>query len=877
MPEDLSSLIAELEGVRITDRVKSLRDAYFDAVPEVCPERPFLLTKFHTGQHLLRADRITGLDKARAYRHVLRERTARIWDFSYRDRDGVKRPVEGRSLLAGSTTSRFKGVILYPELMALALWPELRSLPHRPANPYHIDPETRRTLNEEVFPAWMDASILERARVLPVPEGQAEPRFELLQYLVFYLASKPNCISHTIPDFRRAVSEGLRAVIDDARARRQQAADDEAQDFYQSVVEGLEGIIAYSRKLGDAAARQARGEPDAKLRAELEALAEIHRRVPEHPARSFREGLTTVWICWIACHLENANVGLSLGRLDQLLVDLYRRDREAGRLSVAEAVELTCCLWLKIGDHVPTVPQAGEQLFGGTGSNQAITIGGVDRQGRDAVNELTHVMLRATELMQLRDPNLNARFHPEVNERSYLERLCLANLRTGATPALHNDRAAIAALQAKGDAMEDARDYGVVGCVEPCSNGRHFGHSGALLVNLPSVLELTLFNGCHRHTGLDQRISLESGDPREMTSFEDFRKAFLKQARWMAEQTVAVNNALGRAHQRYQPSPLLSALFEGPLDDGRDVIHGGAKGNSSGVAVIGLADVADSLTAIRKVVFAEDPAERVDFATLLEAVRSDFRGDPDLEALRQRLRNNARTPPFGISDPAADGQARWIAEQLDEIWGTHENYRGGRYRVGYWTMTNHAGFGKLMGALPSGRRAGESFSSGITPESGRTPELLPALEAVRALPARMLSNGVALNLKFTPAESDGLTEAQQVELMASAVLGYMDPGSDATGGLEVQFNVTENHTFEQAQQAPEQYPELLVRVSGYTAYFRDLNEQMQREIIERTEYRLSSGEAVNPTTHAVTASRGAAGSGEPTPTSGKAPSTASGQ
>lgn len=175
-----------------------------------------------------------------------------------------------------------------------------------------------------------------------------------------------------------------------------------------------------------------------------------------------------MWICWIALHLENANVGLSLGRLDQLLYDLYHKDIDAGRLTVQEAIELVCCLWLKIGDHVPIVPEAAE-------------------------------------LMMLRDPNLNARYMSGVNPKAYLKRMCEANIETGATPALHNDKAVIKALMSKGETLEQARDYGAVGCVESSSNSRHYGHTGALLVNLTSALELTLYNGQHRHTGLDRR------------------------------------------------------------------------------------------------------------------------------------------------------------------------------------------------------------------------------------------------------------------------------------------------------------------------------------------------------------------------------------
>jgi formate C-acetyltransferase len=561
-------------------------------------------------------------------------------------------------------------------------------------------------------------------------------------------------------------------------------------------------------------------------------------------------------MCWVALHLENPNVGLSLGRLDQVLYPLYRQDVASGNLTREKAVELLCCLWLKIGDHVPTIADAGEQLFGGTGSNQAITVGGVDQEGKDAVNELTYAILRATELMKLRDPNLNARYYHGVNSQEYLRRLCEVNMETGATPALHNDRAVIKALTAKGESEQQARDYGIIGCVEPCSSGRTYSHSGAILLNLTAVLELTLFNGRHRHTGT-VLISEETGDPTEFKSFEDFQHAFAQQVSWMAERTTTLNNLLGRVHQDFYPTPILSAFFEGPLDKGRDVIQGGATINASGVTIIGLADVADSISAIRKVVF-ED--RELPFAELRKALEANLEGK-GYEALQRRLMDPQQTPKYGNEDALADGTVLWLTELLDQEFGKRENYRGGKYRVGYWTMTNHAGYARLTKALPSGRKSYENFASGITPVSGVTPYLPQTLNSVARVPARYLSNGVALNLKFTPEED----KERMLDAFVGYVRGYFgdveerDHGRENTadrpgrredvvghrdGGMEIQFNIMTHDTLVEAAQYPEKYPELLVRVSGYTAYFKDLNPRMQKEIIDRTEYRLLAGGAV---------------------------------
>ncbi len=839
-----------LEGCKLTARVSGLRDAYFRAMPEICAERPCLVTEHSLKEGHFEQETISTIDKARLYRHVLENRKPVVRHTGAWDMAGEQFDFEDTSLFAGSTTSKFKGVPLYPEFMALALWPELQTLSTRKKNPYMISGDEINRLNLEVFPHWIDRNITELARqrcyrdnLKHLGQKNHAPEMKLLERLVFFLASKPNCISHTIPDFSQAVNIGLREMIDQADSKMGTTANRQEWDFYRAVSEVLHGVIAYSKNLAVEARRLAEFESDDVKREQLLDIAAIHDRIPEFPAQTFREGLTAVWLCWIAIHLENPNVGLSLGRLDQVLYPLYAQDIASGRLTVDQSVELLCCLWLKIGDHVPSVPNAGEQLFGGTGSNQAITVGGVDMEGRDAVNDLTYVILRATELMKLRDPNLNARYFQGVNSRDYLRRVCEVNINTGATPALHNDRAVIHALTSKGETVRQARDYGIVGCVEPCSNGRHYGHTAAILMNLTSVLELTLFNGCHRHTGKGQVVSRPTGDPTTFDTFEDFRAAFSEQTHWLVHQATNLNNILGETHRDHYPTPILSAFFEGPVDSGKDLIDGGAVINSSGATIIGLADVADSLSAIETHVFDK---KTVSFAELLEALEKDFEG---FERLQLKLSAPESTPKYGNDDPAADANVDWLLQLLDDAFARRETYRNGHYRLGVWTMTNHAGFGRLTKALPNGRKDGENFSSGITPVSGVTPDLSLALHSVARQRSEYLSNGVALNLKYTPEPTN---RERMLDDFVASVETYVDSGNgNGNGGMEIQFNIIDHNSLKEARDKPELYADLLVRVSGYTAYFKDLNPQMQEEIIDRTEYLLATGKAALSRTYSL--------------------------
>ncbi len=884
----------------IAGSVESRRNAYFRAMPEICIERAYLVTKYHREHGLLGQDKISVLDKAKTYHYVQANRTPIVWHTTARERtsDGKSQPFEledkwvDESPLAGSTTSKFKGVPLFPEFLASTIWPELYSISERAANPLYLettkthrawlndaeihgltgaeipaltDPEIldltdAEILDRLVFSHWMKDSIMERARLIHEPPNAnlSSPLFEKMLYFVFFTTTKTECISHTIPSFQRVIDEGVKAVIVEANQKAKAAADagkvDQAE-FYQAIAIALDGILVYADRLAKRAREMAQAEvPATDRRRNLLEIAERYERVPRGPAKTFRDGVTALWVCWTSLHQENQNAAMSLGRLDQLLGPLLQHDLQAAtatggeqatKTALNDARDLLCHLWLKIGDHVPMMPEAGEQLYGGTGSNQAITIGGVNfnpttSKTEDAVNEVTYLIIDSIEMMRLRDPNLNARVHLAKNDAGYLRRLGLANLRTGATPAIHNDEAIIPALIDNGLAAAHAHDYGIVGCIEPVSAGRHFGHTGSVLINLPAVLEWTLYNGRHRHTGLtdkDPIIGAQTGDPRDFATFDEFYRAFEGQIGKMIEDVVTLNNWLGLTHQAYTPTPTLSALFEGPLNKGLDVTKGGAVYNSSGVAIIGLADAADSLAAIQQVVYTD---KTVDMDGLLQAMNRKFAGKKDKQLVALLKQEDRR---YGRQDSPGTQLAARIAQKLAAAFGAQRNYRGGPYRVGYFSMTSHVAFGLLTGVMPNGRSAGQPFASGITPVSDTPAGLTGTLLAVASLPATALTNGVALNISF---DATGNQQAN-LDRFEAYVKGYFQGGGakkqkTASGGVEIQFNMMGREALCDALQHPK--PELLVRVSGYTAYFKDLTPKMQKEIIARTEYGFAAGQVI---------------------------------
>jgi formate C-acetyltransferase len=432
--------------------------------------------------------------------------------------------------------------------------------------------------------------------------------------------------------------------------------------------------------------------------------------------------------------------------------------------------------------------------------------------------------LKVTELLKIRDPNVNARYDPEKNTDAYLRRLCEVNRITTATPSLHNDAAIAKALAQHGYPIEDARDWSATGCVEPTLSGKHMGHTGGNMISLVAALEMALYNGRHPLMAWDVGPKTGRIEDGAFESFEAFYDAFATQLGFLVDQAAEYNYVLGEAHATIRPTPFLSALLDGPLKKGVDVTRGGSTYNTAGVACIGLADVTDSLMTIKKLVFDE---KRVSFADLKTAVDDNFAGHEALHAMVRR-----RVPQFGSGDSEARAMAMRVQKLIHDLYRRHKNFRGGTYVTGFWSMSNHVAFGTLAGALPSGRLAGKAFTPGLTPEPTASVNLLDNLRDVAALDPASMDNNMAFNVKIVPGADD--SHADVVDRMCAYVRGYFD-----LGGMQMQMNVVSSDTLRDAMAHPEAYRDLLVRISGYNAYFVTLNRDMQVELIERAEFGLS--------------------------------------
>ena len=796
-------------------RLKYLRNRRFALKPAICIERPKLLTEYHR-EYGFEVDKQGNpidpeLRQAKAVNHIMINKTPIIHD---------------KHLIAGSTTSKEVGIPIYPELIGTAVWPELNTICNRELNPNDLSQKDAEILSLEVFPYWMDRNVREYCRKkFNDPFSQ-----HLEESWVFYFMMKNNAISHTVPGFPIILNKGLESIKSEAAEMEKKVESTEKKNFYKAVQIAIEGALIYSKHLSEEALKIAEtldsNDPEqAKRIEELKELSIICAKVPAKPAETVHEAVQSIWTSFVCLHCENANSALSIGRLDQMLQPVFLNDiskaknEEEKKEVIKRTIELVGSLFIRINDHDPLIPNVGWKLFGGSSSDDTVTLGGIDREGNNAVNDMTFIILKTNEMLGFQDPNMNVRYYSGINSKEYLRRLCEVNINMGASPAIHNDKTMIEALVHEGFTLEDARDWAATGCVEPTIVGKHYGHTNCMLLNLAAPLEMALNNGVIPLSG--EKVGPETGDVRKMfPTFEDFYNAYKTQLKFLVDKSVEINNYLGIAHQYIKPTPLLSSFYEGPLEKGKDIINGGAIYNTSGVALVALADVVDNLLVIKDLIYKN---KELDFETLMDAIEKDFGNGHDII-----LKKIEKVPKFGSGEKGTVELAQDLIDYCYELY-QQPNYRGGKYLVGYWSISYHCGWGMLTGALPSGKKKGKSLTPGLTPAPGTTDILLPSIQSVAALDHLKMANNASFNVKLVPHPGD--SHAETLDHFTSYVQSFFD-----LGGMQWQFNVVTSDMMRAAMNNPEDYRWLLVRVSGYNAYFTKLTKDMQLELIERHEF-----------------------------------------
>ena len=793
-------------------RLKEYLDKHLSDRPAICVERAVLLTDwFRRNGFEVKYDGTPWVPETRqgmAFKYLMEK----------------KKPIIRKGdLLAGTTTTKEIGVPIYPDGVGVLIWGELLTVSERMLQPYEpLEDWEIKALNSDVFPYWVNRTFREYVR-----NKYHEPKCQKLdERWAACFMWKTVALSHTILDYPKLLRLGLTGIIEEVRAELAKPDNSEAKkQELEAMILCYEGMIAYARHLAAQARREAEEETDPKRKKELEVIAEAVAHSPEFPARNMDEAVHAIWVHWIGVHMESTNAGFSLGRMDQWLQPVFESDmaklktKEERDAYISHVLELLGCFYLRCQDHVPLVPDIGNYLFGGSSSDQAITLGGITPEGEDAVNDMTYVFLKVTEMLGMRDPNVNARYNPKKNSDTYLRRLCEVNVHTTSTPSIHNDEAVMASLVDLNYEPEDLRDWSATGCVEPTISGKHIGHTNCMMFNMVAALEMALYNGYHPL--MRWHLGPRTGEVSEFKTFDEFLEAFFRQLECLADLTCQYNNYLGEAHSVIRPTPLMSAMVDSCIEKGLDVTKGGAQYNSSGTACIGLADIVDSLMAIKNLVY---DRKVYTFTELVEAVRNNFEGN---EVMRSRILTE--TPRFGSGSDEAVEVANRVTKFMKDCFWSHLNFRGGHYTTGFWSMSNHVAFGALTGALPSGRLAFEPFTPGLTPEANASKSLLDNIRDVTRLEPTSMNNNIAFNVKVNPSPRD--SHAQTVEHVTNYAKAY-----STMGGMQMQFNVVSSATMRAAMARPEEYKDLMVRISGYNAYFTQLNRDLQLELVRRADY-----------------------------------------
>lgn len=804
-------------------RLKGFLDDHLDNKAEVCAERAKLFTDYYRANGFETDNQgnetIPQLRQANAYKYVMENKRAII-------RKG--------DLLAGTTSSNpTAGCVVYPDAQGTMIWGELFAIDKRSLIPCDISEETINTLHFDVFPFWAERNFNEWVR----QEQGYRTSQKINERWVAYFVWKSVGISHTVPDFERLLTKGNLGTIADIDLHLDKLGglnnpsnssnNIDAINSLTAMKLTLQGVNNYAENLAQEALSQAEQVKGTERYDELTKLAAICKKVPMSPPDTLDEAFNAIWINWVGLHNENADTGLSFGRLDQLLQPYFERDMaklktaQEREIYTAHAIDLAGCFFMRATDHFPLGPDIANFLFGGASSTQALTLGGITKEGEDAVNDMTYIFLKVTEMLAIRDVNVNARFNLEKNSNAYLDRLCEVNFITAGTPSMHNDDAVFASLKPHGYPQELIHDWSATGCVEPSISGKHMGHTGSILMNLVAGLEMVLNDGYHPL--MKWQLGPNTGSVESFKTFEDFYDAYTQQQFFLIDQAIELNNGLAKVHAKYRPTPLLSALMEGSIENGKDVTQGGARFNSSGVSNIGLADVTDSLLVVKKLVFDDNS---ISFKQLKQALDTNFENDA---VLRATIKNKIAF--FGSGDESAIAMANKVAATFQRYYHNSRNYRDGPYTAGFWSMSQHVAYGSLSGALPSGRLSGKAFTPGLTPQPCASKNFLDNIFDVAKLAPESMDNNIAFNVKLIPDSND--TREETVNTMRSYVKTYFEHG-----GMQMQFNVVTSETLRDAMAHPENYKNLLVRISGYNAYFTTLNKDIQIELIERTEYGL---------------------------------------
>ncbi|AOR23643.1 glycyl radical protein [Clostridium taeniosporum] len=792
-----------------TKRVEKLKEEIFSAVPCIEADRAVILTesfKETENEPII-------IRKAKALEKILNEIPVII-------RDG--------ELIVGSLTKNPRSCQVFPEFSNQWLVDEFDKLEKRTSDLFKISEKTKSKLIE-TFEYWKGKTVSELATSYMSDETKNAMNTKVFTVANYHF----NGLGHISVDYSKVLEKGFLGIIEETEdainnADKSNPEYVKKKVFWDSLILSCKAAIKYANRYSELAKKLAGETEDKKRKNELLKISEICKKVPANPAETFYEACQSFWFVQAIISLESNGHAISPARFDQYMYPYYKNDIENNIASKETNTEILHCLWIKFNDLTKVRDETTTKAFSGYSMFQNLIIGGQTPDGKDATNELSYMCLEATGSLKVPQPSLCVRIWSNTPEEFLLRTCELTRLGTG-LPAFYNDEVIIPTLINQGLTIEDARDYAIVGCVEPQKPGKTDGWYDAAFFNLAKILELVMNDG--KLNG--EQVGPETGEFTSFTSIDDFISAYKKQIEYFVFHMVSADNCVDIAHAERAPLPFLSSMLDDCIGKGKSIQEGGGHYRFSGPLGVGIANVGDSFMAIKKLIFDE---HKITLLKLKAAVNSDFgekETDPvkkaEYEDIKQLILN--RVPKFGndideVDEFTRDGALIYCKEVLK-----YKNQRGGRFIPGLYPVSNNVYLGSLVGATPDGRNATKPLADGVSPTRGADINgPTAAANSVSKLEHFAAPSGTLFNQKFNP---NSLQGDNGLKNLGSLIRSYFD-----RKGMHIQFNVIDKKILLEAQKHPEQYRDLIVRVAGYSAQFICLDKGVQDDIIKRTEQNL---------------------------------------
>ena len=832
------------EPIVKSPRIQKLVDALFENMPQIEADRAILLTESYKeteGEPIITR-------RAKAFRHIL---------------ENIPITIRDNELIVGAATKAPRGCQVFPEYSFEWLESEFDTVETRVADPFYISDKTKKELSE-VYKYWKGKTTSELATSYMTDEAKIAIDHGMFTPGNYFY----NGIGHVTVDYPKVLRIGYEGFIKEAKAHLAALKPGDADfakrtHFLNAVIISCQAAIDYAQRYSELAATMAKTTSDINRKKELETIAYNCRRVPRYGAESFYEACQSFWFIQMLLQTESSGHSISPGRFDQYMYPYYKKDLDAGLITREQAQELMDCVWVKLNDLNKVRDADSAEGFAGYSLFQNLIVGGQDSNGRDATNDLSFMAITATEHVFLPQPSFSVRVWNGTPHEFLIRAAELTRTGIG-FPAYYNDEVIIPSLQSRGLTLEDARDYNIIGCVEPQKAAKTDGWHDAAFFNMCRPLELVFSSGADKGAQIGPKTqSVES-----MSTYEELEDAYKAQMNYFIELMVNADNAIDLAHAERCPLPFQSCMVSDCMARGKSMQEGGAIYNFTGPQGFGIANVTDAMYAIKKLVF-EDKKYTLSF--FKEALENNYGKDMDAAMARkltqkivaslvasgktvteddikavyltvmkngasedskkkygQLLSDIGSLTKFGNDDDEVDAFAREVAYTYTKPLIGYKNPRGGMYQAGLYPVSANVPLGAQTGATPDGRLAYTPIADGVSPAAGRDMKgPTAAANSVSCLDHYIASNGTLFNMKFHPSALEGRSG---LESFVALVRGYFD-----RKGSHVQFNVVSRETLRDAQKHPEKYKSLVVRVAGYSALFTTLSKGLQEDIINRTE------------------------------------------